>query len=306
MQVLRNFFYWIATTTVTLCLVAVTGDRATAGVFYNGWNYAIDSFDDGVTGNSVGGGVFEFYGMAIKEDADKIIIALNANLPLSGFADANAEGGSITWGDLFFNFSGQDFNTASSNGNLFGIRFAAENDSGVPYLGVYSDVTAKNVTEINPGFFNLTHYNNYVESEGSTPGMGDLAATDPYFEQNGRWTILNEIETGNKVGDIEFQSELALHQFGVDFSNFNANGNYTIGFSFDRALFPVGDYTAHIFAECANDGIAIQGERRKVPEPSSLMGLLLLAGLAGVSGKFRRRSKSFDLGYSSDCSRSYR
>lgn len=129
--------------------------------------------------------------------------------------------------------------------------------------------------------------------------MGDLAATDPYFEQNGRWTILNEIETGTKVGEIELHSELALHQFGVDFSHFNANGNHTIGFSFDRALLPGGEYTAHIFAECANDGIAIQGERRKVPEPSSVMGLLFLAGLVGVSGKFRRRSKSLDLGNSS-------
>ena len=129
-----------------------------------------------MTGPQIGGGEFEFYGIAVKETSDTAFIAINSNLSLAGYADTFAQRGNINYGDLFFNFSGQNFNTANANGSLFAIRFAEGNDSGVATTGVYSKVTAKSVTETNNGFSNLSLYNTRVESAGGTPSMGDLSA----------------------------------------------------------------------------------------------------------------------------------
>ncbi|MEM8544068.1 MAG: XDD3 family exosortase-dependent surface protein, partial [Cyanobacteria bacterium P01_H01_bin.119] len=94
---------------------------AQAGQLHNGWNYGIDAFGDGS-----GGDIYDIQGMAIKSSGDNIFIALNSNMPLSGNSEgsaSHARGGSIGWGDLFLNFSGDDFQTASQNGDLIGINF---------------------------------------------------------------------------------------------------------------------------------------------------------------------------------------
>jgi len=276
-------------------IVAAEPQKAQAATLHDGWNYAIDSFNDGVTGGQVGGGEFEFYGLAFKETAENIFVALNTNLSLAGFAHGGAQGGSISYGDLFFNFSGLKFNEASTIGSLFAVRFAESNDSGAATTGVYSNVTAKNVTETNSGYANLNEYNAHVETRGGKPSIGDLAANDSYFDQTGDWTVLNVINSGTKVGDISFLSKAALNVMGLDFAHFNATGSQTIGFSLNKSVMPSGSFVANIFAECANDGMAINGELETVPEPSSVLGTLVALGLIGtrVLAKRKRNRESF-------------
>ncbi|NJK67163.1 MAG: PEP-CTERM sorting domain-containing protein [Microcoleus sp. CSU_2_2] len=287
----KTIIHWIYSATVFCTIFAVQQQKATAAVLYNGWNYAIDSFSDGVTGAQIGGGEFEFYGIAVKETSNTAFIAINSNLSLAGSANPLSQRGNINYGDLFFNFSGQNFNTANANSSLFAVRFAEENDSSVPTTGVYSNVTAKNVARSNSGFMNLNQYNTMVASSGGTPSMGDLAATDPYFEQTGNWTVLNSIATGTKVGEINFLNLATLTAIGLDFSQFNAVGSQTIGFSFDKSSMPSGSYVANFFAECANDAIALQGSFEAVPEPSTLFGTFVGFSILGI-GAAKRRVKS--------------
>jgi hypothetical protein len=293
-SITKNSLHWTYSVAVFCALFALQ-QKATAATLSNGWNYAIDSFNDGVTGGQVGGGDFEFYGIAITETSDTAFIAINSNLSLAGYANPRVQRGNINYGDLFFNFSGQNFNTANANGNLFAIRFADGNDSGVATTGVYTNVTAKNVTKTNSGFSNLNQYNTRVASQGKTPSMGDLAATDPYFEQTGNWTVLNSIATGTKVGEINFLTPATLSALGLNFAQFNAVGSQTIGFSFNKSSMPSGNYIANFFAECANDAIAIQGSFEAVPEPSTWFGTLVglsFLGIGAAKRKIKRKISS--------------
>jgi hypothetical protein len=287
-SITKNSIHWTYSVAVFCAIFALQQPKATAATLSNGWNYAIDSFNDGVTGTQIGGGDFEFYGIAIKETSDTAFIAINSNLTLAGYADSATQRGNINYGDLFFNFSGQNFNTANANGSLFGIRFAAGNDSGVATTGVYTNVTAKSVTQTNSGFRNLNQYNTQVASQGKTPSMGDLAATDPYFQQTGNNTVLNSIATGTKVGEINFLTPATLNALGLNFAQFNAVGSQTIGFSFNKSSMPSGNYIANFFAECANDGIAIKGSFEAVPEPSTWFGTLVGLSFLGIGAAKRK------------------
>ena len=239
-SIAKNSIHWTYSAAVFCAIIALQQQKATAATLSNGWNYAIDSFSDGVTGPQIGGGEFEFYGIAVKETSDTAFVAINSNLSLAGYADSAAQRGNINYGDLFFNFSGQNFNTANANGNLFAVRFAAGNDSDVATTGVYSNVTAKNVTKTNDGFANLNQFNTVVASQGGTPSMGDLAATDSYFEQTCNWTVLNSIAAGKKVGEINSLTPAALTALGLNFAQFKAVGSQTIGFSFNKSSMPSG------------------------------------------------------------------
>lgn len=122
--------------------------------------------------------------------------------------------------------------------------------------------------------------------------MGDLAATDPYFQQTGNSTILNSIATGTKIGEINFLTPATLSVLGLNFAQFNAVGSQTIGFSFNKSSMPSGNYIANFFAECANDAIAIQGSFEAVPEPSTWFGTLVgvsFLGLGAAKRKIKRK-----------------
>ncbi len=294
-SIAKNSIRWTYSAAIFCVVIALQQQKATAATLSGGWNYAIDSFTDGVTGPQIGGGEFEFYGIAVKETSDTAFVAINSNLNLAGYADSAAQRGNINYGDLFFNFSGQNFNTANANGNLFAVRFAAGNDSGVATTGVYSNVIAKSVTQLNSGFTNLTQFNTRVQSAGGTPSMGDLSATDPYFEQNG--PILNSIAAGTKVGEINSLTPAALSALGLNFAQFNAVGSQTIGFSFNKSSMPSGNYIANLFAECANDAIALKGSfqtasAEAVPEPSTVFGTLVGLGILAAKRKFKRQTSS--------------
>jgi hypothetical protein len=278
------------TAAATVCLVSVATPRVNAGILHQGWNYAIDSFNDGADGYIIGANsVYELYAMAIKEDAEsnRIFVAINANLPITGALYGGAADGHIGWGDLIFNFSGKNLRTAHANGSLFGIRFTEYNNSGVSKLGVYSQVKLQSVTPQNSGFMNLTAHANLVASQGGTASMGDLDYNDPYFagQITGTHTVLNSLKSGNWLGGINLIDDWS--GLGLDFGHFNARGTHTLGFSFDKSLMPVGEFVAHLFAECANDGVALLGDFQgatgsrelgvSVPEPGSLLGLAVFS-----------------------------
>lgn len=62
----------------------------------NDWNYAIDSFNDGFLLETSGAeSPYEFYGLAIKETADRVYVGINSNLNLGGVARTQSLGGSI-------------------------------------------------------------------------------------------------------------------------------------------------------------------------------------------------------------------
>lgn len=59
-----------------------------------------------------------------------------------------------------------------------------------------------------------------------------------------------------------------------------------------RSLLPSGDFLAHLFFECANDGLAIEGNFQEpkppvsTPEPSSMLALALLGGTFALKRRF--------------------
>lgn len=297
----------LGTAAATVCLLGVTAPQANAGQLHNGWNYAIDSFNDGVqNGNTIGASsTYEMYGMAVKEDtqSNSIFVAINANLPISGVEErAVRDDRHIGWGDLIFNFSGQNLQTANASGNLFGIRFTEDSDSGVSSVGVYDNVSLQSVTQQNSGFKHLTQHRNTVSGLGGSASMGDLAYNDAYFAgqiTGTTHTVLNSMKTGNLLGGINVLNDFT--GLGLDFGNFSAIGTHTFGFSFDKSLMPVGEFVATLFAECANDGVALMGEFAvasvpgdsdvSVPEPATILGLFLF-GLTFAGTQGRKKSKA--------------
>jgi hypothetical protein len=287
-----NKFATIFATVATATAIGITGQEANAGTLKGGWNYAIDSFNDGT---GVGGTIgqqsdFEFYGIAIKEGTEKIYVALNTNLGLNGLSYSGATDNNVGHGDLFFNFTGN--NITNANGNLFGVRFADTNDSGVASTGVYSNVTAKNVTRANAGYSTLSRHANTVASLDGNASMADLSQSDAYFDNK----TLNVIKSGTRVGDIHYLTVSDFNELNLDFGQFDAVGSQTIGFGFDKSLLPTGDYLAQLLAECANDGMAITGQfignpggSEDVPEP--ITGLIAAAGLGGAALRKMKKSQ---------------
>lgn len=268
--------------TGTILMATSLGQAAHAGQLHNGWNYGIDSFLDG---SPSAGSTYEIYGMAIKERADSIYVAINANLGLGGVRNTRAADNNVGYGDVFFNFSGQSFADANGTDELFGVRFAPNNDSKVA-LGVYSNVSATSVTGSNAGYDTLPAY--YAASRGrfnqpNTLGT-DMPTAEDAYDYLGTGQINNVIESGTRLGDVTSLATSDLTQEGLDFSQFGASGSETFGFSFDRSLLPNGRYIAHLLEECGNDGVAVES----VPEPAAMAGLVLL-GMTFAGARLRQQ-----------------
>lgn len=284
----RSYFKLLVQTTLaSLCLMSVSQLPAQAGQLHNGWNYSIDAFNDGS-----GGASFEIKGLAIKETATDLVVALTGGTPLTGVYNSGAADRNIGWGDMFFNFSGKNFTTASNNKSLFGVRFAGTNDSLAPSVGLYGNVQAQSVTSSNHGYNTLKQYYNSGFDKVNTQGT-DIATKTQAFNYFGQGTILNVIGSGaNKLGEIQSLSATALKDYGLDFGLFGAKGTQTFGFSFNKGDLGLADgtysYLANVFLECGNDGVAVKGQA-SVPEPGTLSGLTLL-GLIGLSSKLKRRN----------------
>ena len=231
------------------------------------WEYVADAPNDSTfavtyTNIAIGGvdangeskneyGVFEIFGMAVKQDRDTVYVAFNTNMPIGGVFDKRADDGHIGWGDVIFNFGG----------NNYGVHFAA-NQAGVPSVGLYKDINTADVTSENFGWPHLQRYRRYLEGRGVAASLGDLPADTTYFSQTDN-NIPMVITSGTEVegANFEMMDADALADMGLDFeSNIpDSSGKYTIGFKFDRTEDMVGEFTAHVFIECINDGMAFVG-----------------------------------------------
>ncbi|MEC4984917.1 MAG: XDD3 domain-containing surface protein [Oscillatoria sp. PMC 1068.18] len=283
-----TFLKKLVFTAATSVLVAL-GTNQSAEAFT--WKYTADSFEDGVTGGVVGNLAdpgFELFGVAYAQEGDRFYVGINSNLPQGGVARSGVLNGTIDYGDFFFNFSGKDFDTAMADGDLYGVNFAAGNDSNAPGIGLYSGVTAKSVTLDNSGFATLNSYKNKVANAGKTASLGDIDINGDYFDSSA--SVRNVIDTYQAfVGEIDLINDFS--GLGLDFaSNIGQAGSFTYGFSFDTANLPQGDFIAHLFAECANDGIGISGtiEGESVPEPAAVASLAVV-GLGLLSSRRQRR-----------------
>ncbi len=279
---------FIGSAAIAVSLISMLGQQANAGQLHNDWNYGIDAVGDGS-----GGAKYDIKGLAMKETADSIFVALTGGTPLKGNKDTGAVDDNIGFGDLFFNLSGKDFTTAMNDGDLFGIRFAETNDSQVSRTGVYQNVTAMSVTQDNDGYGSLKQYYNNkkfdkINTQGTDlPNKADVydylyGSTIAQKPTKNNTPILNVIQSGRFLGDIDLLDGTQLSNAGLDFSHFEANDSHTFGFRFDRALLPRngGNFISHLFLECGNDGVALKGDLESVPEPSGL------AGIAGISLTF--------------------
>jgi hypothetical protein len=231
----------------------------------HGWQYAIDSFNDGVSGTQIGGNVYEIYNLALRETSDSIWVAINGNLPLTGTDAVGAEDGNIGWGDLFFNFSSKDFTTASNEGSLFAVRYAGTNDSLAPKIGLYGNVTATSTQAYNQ------RVTNYCQEPACGPSLGDLAADTSYFDQT---QSLNAIASGKFLTSIMYLSDAELLKAGYDLNRFG--GQHTIAFKFNKS------------------GICESGYCKSVPEPSGVLGLAAVGLIFGGS-KLRKPYKDNSL-----------
>lgn len=267
-----------------------------AGTSYNGWNYAIDSFSDGS-----GGAGFEERGLAFRQVGQTGYFAMSGDLPLAG-VPYGALNGSVALGDLYLNFSSHNLDTLAefTDPNVFAIRFAKNNDSlgnlggSNTTLGLFRNVIPTSLMLANSGYGTLQAY--LAGHGAASHAMGDLNTVndvEAYFGDQVMYPNIGPMVGTNNVvvsGISDPLERAQLAGLGLDFAHFGAdagdsNGNRVFGFSFDLSALPTGNFTAHFFEECINDGIALSGN--VVPEPGTLA--LLGLTLAGIPLGRRRR-----------------
>jgi hypothetical protein len=261
-----------------------------ASTLHNGWNYAIDSFTDGIESNVIGPtSAFEFSGVAYRQVGERLEFAFNSNLNWDqAFPSPGARNSNIAYGDFFLNFSGSNLAGASATSSLYAVHFDADNDTRIagqpPTLGLYRNVQAEGLTLVNNGFATLNAYEQKIRELGGTPNYGDLPAGTDYLTPGAG--ALTHMKSGALVSPIAVQTSFA--NTGLDFGHFGAAGAYTFGFSLDSRSLPVGSFIANIFAECSNDGVAIAGrvvEPKEADEPTGILALVI--GAIGLG--LRRR-----------------
>lgn len=296
-------------------VMVTTGQEAQA-LNLKGWDYSIDSAQDGTQWNSAtkkliigDNSAFEFYGMASKQTDTHLVFAFSSNLSLNGYSDNNAQNKKISYGDFFLNFT--DTNSFdNANGQLFGVRFDLGNDTRftrtvttvdsrgrtrtstvteAPTAGLYGNVTATSLTTKNSGYKSMDEHTAKVSSLGGSASYGDLAANTTYF--NGGSAAPTNMKSGDLLGAIQMLTSSDLNGMGLNFGGVNAQGDYTFGFSIEKSLLPVGNFVASLFAECGNDGMVMAGSTSTaVPEPTTIAGTLI-AGAIGASRMRRRRKQ---------------
>jgi hypothetical protein len=242
------------------------------------WNYQYDAEGDGS-----GGTAYDIRAMAMTIRDNKLFVAINGGTSLAGVQESRAADGIISWGDLFFNFSGKNFNEAVAAGEMFGVRFAASNNSPVA-LGLYSGVQTQSVALQNYGYGSLQQYYEAGYYRDQTEGSA-LPTKEAAFNYYGTGSIQNSIASGTKIGDVNLLTEQDLSAMGL---NFGGNmGSQTFGFSIDTSLLPIGSFLANISMECGNDGMTYSAST--VPEPMTMGGAAL--GIAAIGGLKRMRRR---------------
>ncbi len=226
-------------------------------------NYFKDSFTDSTDGSSLGGTSYEIYGTAIKQVGDYIIVGVNANFALGGEV---ASGTQISWGDFIFNFAGdQSTYNSATPATTYAVKFrnGSASDAINASLGLYSNVTAQGVENSHHGWWSWNAYSSYVLGHGA---LNPLLAGKPNSYFDDAMLVPNSIGSGNFVSSTGFQmlTPSDLTALGIDFpsglsTSASHLGSVTFGFSFKRTPAMVGNFTAHLSMECANDVIAFPG-----------------------------------------------
>lgn len=295
----------LATASVAV-LAAFSATPASAFSLGSDWNYTIDSFKDGTDGGTVGNtSAYEIYGMAMRNSGGRISIALNSNLGVGGNYSYGATGNNIAWGDIFFNFSGNNLQTASGSSQLYGLHFATGNDAGVTGAGIYSSVQGKSVMQYNNGYQTVSDYQSSVPGtktstgESGVVGYGDMtnseAKTYLTGSSDGSNEVVNVIKTGTKVGDITALGADELLSLGSAFKTLG--GSKVFGFSFAETLLPKGSMVVSALIECMNDSIIAKvnipttTDTQATPEPLTMLAAGAAVGFGSMFKKQRGQSQ---------------
>jgi hypothetical protein len=294
----KNYLPILAATACAGLLVAPQAQAADIN-----WSHSVDASND-----STGGSVYELHGLAVGEDNNNIYVGINGNMPLAGNRETRAWDNNIGFGDFFFNFSGQQY----------GINFAKNNDSGVGRTGVYGNIEGKNVTRGNNGYRGAKHYTRYAQNETLGTGIsgntfkeqfetlnqyGTAATSGSNYQWKNNREEINVMKSGDRLGNIEFLQGDRIDDLVASFAEQGVKGSETVGFGFSKDLLPnevlaSGAFIAHVWLECLNDGVALEGElspqtnnaNASVPESNGMVGIALLGlALSGLPA-LRRRS----------------
>ena len=257
-----------------LSLVPVMSESANASSLTSSWNYQYDAVGDGS-----GGKAYDIKGMAMSIQGDKLVVALMGGTKLSGEMYNKTN---ISWGDMFFNFSGKSFKEAEAAGQLYGVRFAQSNDTKVD-LGVYSGVKTTSVTGSNYGYSSLESYYKAGFDKANTQGTA-LSTKQAAYDYYGKGSIQNSIASGNKVGGVDILAMNDLLGLGLNFTG-KTTSDSIFGFSVDKNSLGSGNFLANIFLECGNDAMAFSASA--APEPTTMAGTAL--GIAAFGALKRRR-----------------
>lgn len=284
--VVRRFLPAMLVGLAGIAAVATGAGNANAGVLHNGWNYAIDSFNDGS-----GGSGFEERGLAFRQIGQTGHFAISGDMPLTGTPYASARNGSVALGDLFINFSSNKLDAQGkfTDPAVFGIRFSDRNDSfgnisgSNTTLGLFRNITVVDLAAPQNGGYNTLQAYYNAGFGRPTRSMGDRDTTTDVISYLGNGDMYANMASGTLVAGITSLSAAELANLGLDFAHFGSGAVGTaplIGFSVDLSALPRGQFAAHFFEECINDGIALRGQ--VVPEPGSfaLLGIALTGATA--------------------------
>lgn len=225
------------------------------------WTYSKDT-----TGDGSGDAKLDIFGLAMREDGDTITVAINAGMGPRGAEFPNL--GNVADRNVSFTDLVLDFVTKDANGNFTGsltkyaVHFAAGNDSNATELGLYKNITLKDVTSSNQGYDSLAAY----AAHYSTSKLGDLPLQNSYFAPiySKSRSVPLVVSTGTKVENDDFRllSATELADMGLNFATgFGLEakklGKFTFGFTFKRQAGMTGNFVAYVFTECINDGTAM-------------------------------------------------
>jgi hypothetical protein len=257
--------------------------------------YAKDSFNDStavaepnvpkkVNGPLiVGATVFEIFGMAFKDESGLITIAVNGNLPIDGMLSNNlnvlpnvagsAQEGKrhVDYGDIRVELLAADGKTTLG---LYGIHFTNNNDSPQPGgIGLYEITKTKYIGGYNFPWPSFYDYNDTVEAAGATPPLLGHLDKNHFGEFSKAPTSIGTIKS--KISDIQIlpTADKVKEISGLEFTKDTVDtktaekfggplGKHTFGVSFDKpaAWNNASKIRISLFAECANDGIGLEGE----------------------------------------------
>lgn len=157
---------------------------------------------------------------------------------------------------------------------VYGVRFTSANDAGVSGLGLYSVIGSKAVGSTNHGYSSLKAYTDTANNYKANPSLGHVPLDATYFKgyASGGQTP-NVISSGNLASTLLPASSSAMQSLNFDLTGAKVDARnvskaskpgtppqiQVVAFSFKRPANFKGDFTAYLFTECINDGVALKG-----------------------------------------------